>query len=200
MLTASSDKLTDEELRFLEMDRSKWRENGRGQDKPRLYNNHYYYYYSLNLLNFKSLWNVTELSAMFLFIFYLYLCFYLPPDLSSKPNYYSEWPSKKMEAGTLEQLLSSYGNVYGLASQGNFKIMKYSFSLHLIKLKRGLIKRPNSVCVGVVGLAVAHKASAALVQVVATLVAFETLGVPFEVGRHTQNVLIVNQIATAETY
>ena len=34
MLTGCSDKLTDEELRALAMDRSKWREYRRGQDKP----------------------------------------------------------------------------------------------------------------------------------------------------------------------
>lgn len=82
------------------MDRSKWRENGRGQDKPRLYYYHYYYYshsltvqctkdqshvtlsehfnfvfYLQDLLNFKYLWNVTELSAMFLII--VINCFFL---------------------------------------------------------------------------------------------------------------------------
>ncbi len=51
-----------------------------------------------------------------------------------------------------------------------------------------------------VGLAVAHKASAALVQEEATLDAFETLGVPFKVGRYFQNVLVVDLTTTAEAY
>jgi hypothetical protein len=34
MLIGCPDKLTDEELRVLAMDRRKWREYRRGQDKP----------------------------------------------------------------------------------------------------------------------------------------------------------------------
>jgi hypothetical protein len=47
-----------------------------------------------------------------------------------------------------------------------------------------------------VGHAVAYEARAALVQIRVALDALETLGVPFEVGRNTQNVLI-DDVATA---
>lgn len=51
-----------------------------------------------------------------------------------------------------------------------------------------------------VGLSIAHEARTTLVQILTTLDAFETLGMPLQIWRHTQYKLVVYFTATTETH
>jgi hypothetical protein len=69
----------------------------------------------------------------------------------------------------------------------------------LLALETLLAKQPNVVNF-TIGLAVAHKTRTILVQIQTALDALQALGVPLEIGRYSEYVLIVYLIAAADTH